>query len=368
MPQACTNPNCKAKKCSIYTTENCYWPGGGKEGQFPPNFRQKSRANAALSTHEEAEHFMLLVTVPDAPGISGVILDDFILLAEDSTMAFISKSFQSFQGGKIPTFMDSGASNTMFVSRDTFIDYKPTAPQTGDSAKAEDGNFDIVGEGRVVQHYLVDRKAKNITYTCALHTPTLNANLISVSAFDKAGLTTTFSGGHRIIRKPDGTVVLTAHLDKGLYVVDPIDGAKVMTVPIVMGSLSKSISLEQWHCRFSHCSPSTIEEISKGNLIDGLEISGTDLWGKCEDCVLGHQTCQPFDGMTETKLHPLELVSFNLWGPSRVQSGGGKTYFMPIVDAGTSYKYGAYLSNKSDSSTIAAFDDFRVKAESMTGQ
>ncbi len=41
---------------------------------------------------------------------------------------------------------------------------------------------------------------------------------------------------------------------------------------------------------------------------------------------------------------------------------------MPIVDAGTSYKHGAYLSDKSDTSTIAAFDSFRAKAESLTGK
>jgi len=40
---ACTNLNCKAKKQSTHTTANCYWPGGGKEGQFPPNFGQKTR-------------------------------------------------------------------------------------------------------------------------------------------------------------------------------------------------------------------------------------------------------------------------------------------------------------------------------------
>ena len=74
--QACTNPNCKAKKCSTHSTEICYWPGGGKEGQFPPNFGQKSRANAALSTYGEAEHFVLSVQVPGTPGESGVLLDD----------------------------------------------------------------------------------------------------------------------------------------------------------------------------------------------------------------------------------------------------------------------------------------------------
>jgi len=69
--------------------------------------------------------------------------------------------------------------------------------------------FDIIGEGKVKQQYLVEGQEKAITYTQALHTPTLNANLISVSAFDKAGLTTTFGGGCGVIRKGDGTIVLT---------------------------------------------------------------------------------------------------------------------------------------------------------------
>jgi hypothetical protein len=34
-----------------------------------------------------------------------------------------------------------------------------------------------------------------MTYTCALHTPTLNANLISVSALDEASLIMTFGNG-----------------------------------------------------------------------------------------------------------------------------------------------------------------------------
>ena len=42
-------------------------------------------------------------------------------------------------------------------------------------------------------------------------------------------------------------------------------------------------------------------------------------------------------------------------------------YFMPIVDGGSSYKHGAYLSDKSDSSTIAAFDTFRTAVEPLSG-
>lgn len=76
--EGCTNPNCKAKKRSTHTTSNCYWPGGGKEGQFPLNFRQRSKANAATSTATPAattstatprqnDHLVLSAQVPDTP-------------------------------------------------------------------------------------------------------------------------------------------------------------------------------------------------------------------------------------------------------------------------------------------------------------
>jgi hypothetical protein len=40
--EECTNLDCKSKKNSTHITANCYWPGGGKEGQFLLNFGQKS--------------------------------------------------------------------------------------------------------------------------------------------------------------------------------------------------------------------------------------------------------------------------------------------------------------------------------------
>ena len=90
--------------------------------------------------------------------------------------------------------------------------------------------------------------------------------------------------------------------------------------------------------------------------------------GKCEDCILGHQTCCPFNGETKKDLAPLDLVAFDLWGLSCVQSAGGKVYLMIIVDAGTSFKYDAYLLDKSDSTTLLTFEIFCTKAETATGR
>ena len=177
----CANPNCKAKKWSTHTTPNCYWPSGGKEGQFPPNFGQRARANVASSKPNDVEHFVLFATALDRGGESGVLLNgDVSEKHQVSPVALISKSFELLGKGGIPTFIDLGASNTMFVSKEAFTNYRNVTPHSGDSAKAIDGGFDIVGEGTVTRRYLVDGKEKRLSYTKAIHTPTLNANLISV--------------------------------------------------------------------------------------------------------------------------------------------------------------------------------------------
>jgi hypothetical protein len=135
-----------------------------------------------------------------------------------------------------------------------------------------------------------------------------------------------------------------------------------------MVSLSQPTFLEQWHHCLAHCSPLTIQDMASKGLVDGLKMSEMTVNGKCEDCILGCQTRRPFDGETEKNLTPLKLVAFDLWGPSRIQSAGGKTYMMISVDAGTSHKCGKYLPDKSDKTTIPTFETFCAKAKMTTGR
>ena len=110
----CTNPNCKAKKWSTHTTDNCYWPGGGKEGQFPPNFGQRAKVNVTISntmntsttpatmttnSSDQNNHFVLSVQTLSNPGQSSILINDPIKYTH---IALISKGFQSF--GKEGTF------------------------------------------------------------------------------------------------------------------------------------------------------------------------------------------------------------------------------------------------------------------------
>jgi Reverse transcriptase (RNA-dependent DNA polymerase)/GAG-pre-integrase domain/Integrase core domain len=355
-------------------------PNHNPPGQFPPNFGNRAKANVTTTTStistpspnnptpstSQTEHFVLAARDLDTPGRSGILIED--LDDELSPTALISKGFRGFQKGKTPTFLDSGASDMMFVSKDSFIGYKPISSRTGESAKATNGDFEIIGEGNVSQRYSVNGKEREVTYTRALHTPSLNANLISVSTLDKAGLTTTFGNGKGTVQKADGTTVLTGKGVNGMYLLEPLDTKSHTPLALTSESLSKSTSLEQWHRRLAHCSPSTIKEMEKGNLVDGLMISEDTLHGKCENCIMGRQTRRPFDGETEKSLDPLELVSFDLSGPSRTQSASGKAYLMIMIDAGTSCKYGAFLADKSDTTTLATFEVYRTQVEAETGR
>jgi hypothetical protein len=96
LTDGCTNPGCKAKKRYTHTTDNCYWPGGGKEGQFPPNFGQRTRANAVKTSNEAMEHFILSARTLNTPGESGVLVNDENHSDMDniSAMGLIAKGFQ----------------------------------------------------------------------------------------------------------------------------------------------------------------------------------------------------------------------------------------------------------------------------------
>ncbi len=270
--------------------ENCYWPGGGKEGQFPPNFSCPHCANQA-STNNSADttrHFVLAAcaptieiecdddglivengstgeriyewngtrsfwrwdkpdsdsesmssndfsdwsstfgsetsatnysdlgdeTDPDMPPLTDVEDEDeadeaddnmpplidadfdedefermsqFTCEADPAGTAFMTTTFEGCTPSVILTFMDSGASNYFFRNRDDFTEYTPVAFCTGSSAIEGKGMFEILGQGTVTKTFRLDGNDIKLTFKNALHSPSLAANLVSVSADEPLG-------------------------------------------------------------------------------------------------------------------------------------------------------------------------------------
>lgn len=407
--RSCTNPQCKAVNKSSHTVDNCYWPGGGKEGQFPANFGKRGRPNRANSTNStnntpntttppqantaasHVQHFVLAARAfkRDSNTVQAVVIEDIpedgggYISAQDngyeytcdvpnSARAYVTSTFSEYKPHTTLNFLDSGASDHFMKSREDFTDYTPVAYRTGSSAVQGKGTFAINGTGTAVKHFRVMGKLVKITFKNALHAPSLAANLISVSALDAAGLFTTFGGGRAVIHKGDGQEIFSGRGTDGMYVLDPEFGPSSSrpSGPTAMSSRSSPAPLHQWHRRFVHASPEMITAMEKADLVDGLKGAITDynIEGKCEDCILARQTRRPFDVPTNPNVRPLELVAIDLWGPSRTQSVGGKVYMMNIVDSGTSFKHAVFLGDKSDDTTLKAFEEYRVMAENQTGQ
>jgi len=63
----CVNPVCKAANRVGHTIDNCFWPGGGKEGQWPEWWCFKSRgipaeSDSSTSTTPSAANASLVST------------------------------------------------------------------------------------------------------------------------------------------------------------------------------------------------------------------------------------------------------------------------------------------------------------------
>ena len=240
----------------------------------------------------------------------------------------------------ILTYADSAANKHRFVERSDFTMYFPLAkPDEGQPAN-KGGQFRIIGHGAVIKMIISGSLRTTITFKNAVHTPDLIANLVSISMLDAAGCWTLFGGGgvkfydivngnQRLLMKGEGT--------NGMYLLN----AQPPTTTLVTQYTKKSASLDVWHRRLGHVGVTSIVEMAKKGVIDGLDIMGdVKVQGKCKDCIYGKQTARPYDEVTEHEKNILERVYIDLWGPARVCSTGGAEYMMVFNDGGSSFRKG----------------------------
>ncbi len=107
----------------------------------------------------------------------------------------------------------------------------------------------VIEKGTVEINIDVEGKQVRCILKNVLHVPDLGYQLLSVPAFDKSGLNTSFHYGRSRITK--GTTLLaTATMTKNLYQLD-VRSPSVQTVLLAQ-------SAEIWHQRLAYTQPSTV--------------------------------------------------------------------------------------------------------------
>ncbi len=416
----CTNPICNRKGHLIV---DCYWKGGGKEGQFPPGFGQRGGATgsaaaaASPSTNPPIANtaiietaYALMADIPlqkitqnveifDMPDLCDSEFEPCFVGARSITPLSLppdealdsSDKANKYTISSVPdvadsakvremamiaghggegldnvTYADSGASNHCFANRSDFSTYESFDVQQEGQAASKSARFKIHGKGTVVKTYESDHKRALMTFTNALHTPDFAANLISISRFDTSGFNINFGGGHARFVDPGGNEALSVKLINGMYV---FKDSRPDNVAMPAHSHEKATTIEQWHRRFCHFGNRTIKEMSTKDLVDGLDIKpDKEALGSCEDCIFGKQSSRPYDEIVTPETELLERVHMDLWGPARVKSNGGAVYALFLTDGASSMRKEYFFSEKTAEAVLQAVMEYVAEAETQTGK
>jgi hypothetical protein len=364
----CVNPKCGRRGHLI---SDCYWEGGGKEGQFPPHFRKKPIANGTSNTQTSTTTaatttVALADTTPSTTGSERVYT---ILMADTSEQVIVSDAaFLTVPNPSDPhlTYIDSGASDHCFIDRMDFgVDYTAfDVPRVGQSA-SKGAKFRILGQGSVTKTVESPEGRTTLKFNSVLHTPDLTANLISVGRFDIAGFSVTFGNGRATFVDPAGTSFMSGDRAGSMYKLALTDPVHAMAAK----SHEKPANLEVWHRRFGHASVSAIRALAKQDLLAGLQVVGDiDAKGSCEDCIYGKHTARPYDEIFEKETDVNERAHIDIFVMTNTPSFGGAVYMMLCMDGASSVKHGYFLTHKSADVTLQALKDYVAEAETQTGK
>ena len=68
------------------------------------------------------------------------------------------------------------------------------------------------------------------------------------------------------------------------------------------------------------------------DMVTRLSITSMSTSSKCEDCIMGKQCHHLFDTVVRPESMLYEHIALDLWGPTQVQTTGGKTFMMVVMD------------------------------------
>ncbi|GJZ85112.1 retrotransposon protein, putative, ty1-copia subclass [Tanacetum coccineum] len=155
--------------------------------------------------------------------------------------------------------------------------------------------------------------------------PELKRNLISLGTLEKEGYTVKMQSGKIKVINGSRVILSGIRRDNCVYSLDGHAMAGELNA-----SVEEKDSLAQvWHKRLGHISEAGLQVLEKQGLFGKESLGKLDF---CENCVLGKSHRVRFGVGRHTTQGVVDYVHSDLWGPSQVESLGGKRYFLSIID------------------------------------
>ena len=104
------------------------------------------------------------------------------------------------------------------------------------------------------------------------------------------------------------------------------------------------LSLAFWHSRLGHAFIFRVKQLVSKGLLDSVSNKSFD----CMLCQFGKQTALPFNNSVSHALSPVDLIHYDVWGPSPITTQGGSRYFVIFVDDFSRYTWIYLFKNRSE--------------------
>ncbi|CAN1279836.1 Retrovirus-related Pol polyprotein from transposon TNT 1-94 [Linum perenne] len=185
------------------------------------------------------------------------------------------------------------------------------------------------------------------TFHNVLFVPNLKHNLLSISQLCGIQNRVVFEANFcRIERISDGKTLFTGTRNGNIYTINMKNQEAFHEKCF---SAFKSSLEFLWHKRFGHISSARIAKLQSLRLVRGLLVLKTTKDFFCDACVKAKQTKTSFKSISSISTEkPLDLLHMDLFGPTNIQSLGGKLYEFVVVDDFSRFTWVFFLAKKDE--------------------
>lgn len=220
------------------------------------------------------------------------------------------------------------------------------------------------GIGNVVFNPVISGRAvRPVEFTCVLHVPDLQNNLLAVLYL---------SPQHGIdihISSTELAMIFTLGHERLFIAPINCDNSALLagSTEMFTGYAHRSIltlapDRNLWHRRLGHHGHDVVNKIARNKLATGMHINMQNAPNLiCEPCLAGKMNAQPFGTSASCTENPLDLIHTNLHGPFRTVTHLGCRYWIIFIDDNTCFRAIYFLCTKDQA--FEAFKLFKAKAE-----
>lgn len=310
---------------------SCWSPGGGACGKGSKQKIQKTKQNKARQN-----------TLSNANSVVSTTSQEEEIL--EAGYVFTATPGNQDSGHRsIQIIADTGASIHVVPDRNMLINFQPNK----ETIIGIGGTSLTHGTGDVIIEATVGNRVSKLILTNAKWVPTINNVLLSIGKF-------TSQGGKFTIQE-DGCKLMDSNLKclaTGIrkHNVYFLNGRVLTHDECQIASLAKYLSWDEVHRRLGHISVTSMKKLISGNHVTGLLIDRkSPAKIHCDSCRAAKALRLPFKNISSLRTtNRGERFHTDLWGPSSVQSLGGKSYFISFIDDKTRYTTIEFLKQKSD--------------------